>query len=92
MEIRNLYATQKRIRRRRSISDVIRAYRNEETIEPVELGIAEDGKIQVMNGHHRLFAYLTIGKTILEDYEYRLNLANYKPRVGTMIDFFWRNI
>lgn len=72
MKIAELYSTQRNLRRKEQIKELVKSIQNNEYIEPVLLSESEDGKVQVENGHHRVIAYYLSGRDVLKEDEYIL--------------------
>lgn len=91
MDIAILYVSQRKLRRAEQIPALIEAIRNEDTIPPIRITEAEDGTLQIDDGHHRAVAYWLSGRRRLERHEYDLLLANrYRARFGFIPDLLRR--
>jgi hypothetical protein len=87
MDIAILFATQRNLRRAEQIPRLVEAIQRGEKIPPIRLSEADDGTIQVDDGHHRLIAYRLSGRTHLEQGEYELRFTDKpRPRFGRLSD------
>lgn len=92
MKIETIKVTQRKLKRKEQLQDLIKSIQNNEYIEPIILHKQPDDSVHCIEGHHRLIAYYLAGKHELEDYEYELILAdNEKPCFGTVKNFIERN-
>ncbi len=91
MDITQLYVSQRNLRRAAQIPSLITAIRNGEYIPPIRLSEAEDGTIQVDDGHHQVVAYWLCGRTYLAPHEYVVTLTDRpRPRFGHIPDLLHR--
>jgi hypothetical protein len=87
MDITKLFVSQRKLRQPGQVPALVEAIRNGDYIPPVRLSEAEDGTIQVDDGHHRIVAYWLSGRTKLERHEYTLILTDRpRPRFGRVAD------
>lgn len=92
MDINRLFVSQRNLRRAWQLPALVRAIRSGEAISPIRLSEAEDGTIQVDDGHHRIVAYWLSGRTHLEAYEYTLTPTDRpRPRFGRVVDLMRRS-
>lgn len=86
-----MFVSQKKLRRAEQVSALIQAIQNGETLPLVRLREAEDGTVQVDDGHHRVVAYWLSGRDRLARHEYRLVLTDLpRPRFGRIADLLRR--
>lgn len=97
LEIFNIYASQHQLRNIEQIEGLVCSIQKQENIPRITLIENENGKIWVVNGHHRLVAYILCGRYVLYDHEYLLIPASYNySHIYTMdiiLDFYenWLN-
>jgi hypothetical protein len=92
MDIATLFVSQRALRRAGQIPALMKAVRDGEPIPPLRLYEAEDGTVQVGDGHHRVVAYWLSGRTKLERHEYTLVLTDRpRPRFGRVADLIRRS-
>lgn len=89
--IKDIYTTQKNLKRASQIPELLNAIKSNEYVEPITLAIARDNKIQVENGHHRLIAYILSGKQYLTKEEYNLILFSKRPKFFTIFNLIPKN-
>jgi hypothetical protein len=76
MDIAMLFVSQRKLRLPGQVPALVRAVRDGEPIPPVRLAEAEDGTVQVDDGHHRAVACWLAGRSKLERHEYVLVQAD----------------
>lgn len=83
IEIEDIFATQRCLKRKEQIAGIVKAIEDGERIEQILLFKADDGKVSVVDGHHRLSAYYLSGKKILQGEEFVLVRGpwNKKPLI-----------
>ncbi|MBN1431097.1 MAG: ParB N-terminal domain-containing protein [Anaerolineae bacterium] len=87
MDIAILYVSQRKLRQVEQIPALIEAIHNGDYIPPIRISEAEDGTLQVDDGHHRAVAYWLSGRRHLERHEYDLVLTErYRTRFGFIPD------
>lgn len=91
MHIQKLWVTQRQLRNAGQIPAMVEAIRNGKLLPKIELGRAEDGSIQVEDGHHRLTAYWLSGRKELEPQDFILvEKDRYRTRFGNIEDLMER--
>lgn len=91
MDITQLFVSQRQLRQPGQVPALVEAILNGYPIPPIRLSEAEDGTIQVDDGHHRVVAYWRSGRTKLERHEYVLILTDRpRPRFGRVADLVQR--
>lgn len=91
MDITTLHVSQRTLRRAAQIGVLVAAIRNGEFIPPIRVSEAEDGTLQVDDGHHRVVAYWLSGRTHLDRHEYTVFLTDRpRPRFGYIPDLLKR--
>ena len=91
MDISKLFVSQRKLREPGQLPALVAAIQKGEYIPPIRLSEAEDGTIQVDDGHHRIVAYWLSGRTKLERYEYTMILTDRaRPRFGLVTDLLRR--
>ena len=91
MLIREIYSTQRCLRRKEQIEGMVNVIQEHGyIINPIILFKCSDGKCHVVDGHHRLTAYFASGKEVLDGNEYVLLEGEIcrKPRIMKMSEFF----
>lgn len=96
MEIERLWFTQKILKRSHQICDLVKKIEAEEPFvgPPILLQEAEDGEIEIINGHHRVVASWKAGLKNLRPEDYQL-FIDIKPvgRIWQVKDFEkWRHL
>jgi hypothetical protein len=96
MEIERLWFTQKILKRSHQICDLVKKIEAEEPFvgPPIVLQEAEDGEIEIINGHHRVVASWKAGLKNLRPEDYQL-FIDIKPvgRIWQVKDFEkWRHL
>lgn len=92
MDITSLFVSQRNLRRPGQLPALVRAIQNGEEIPPIRLSEADDGTVQVDDGHHRAAAYWLSGRMELEEHEYELLFtARPRPRFGRIPDLLRRS-
>lgn len=76
IHIHSLYVSQRNLRRIQQVPAIVVAILQGDTIPPVRLTEADDGTVQVDDGHHRIVAYALAGRSWLEPHEYKLTLTD----------------
>src|SRR5689334_17152927 len=93
MDIVTLFVSQRKLRRPGQVPALVNAIVAGDPIPPVRLAEAEDGTVQVDDGHHRAVAYWLAGRTGLRRHEYVLVQAGLRrPRFGRVADLAARVI
>jgi hypothetical protein len=91
MDITNLFVSQRKLRQPGQIPALVEAIRNGDPVPPIRLSEAEDGTVQVDDGHHRIVAYWLSGRTTLKRHEYTLIQSDRpRPRFGHAADLLLR--
>lgn len=72
MNIYQIWMSQRKLKRSEQLPGLIKAIKAGLPIPKIILDRAEDGEIQVQDGHHRLAAYALSGRTTLDRSEYLL--------------------
>jgi hypothetical protein len=91
MDITQLFVSQRKLRQPGQIPVLIEAIQQGDPVPPIRLTEAEDGTIQVDDGHHRIVAYWLCGRTRLQRHEYTLFLTDRpRPRFGKVADLLAR--
>lgn len=91
MDIATLYVSQRKLRRAEQIPALIEAIQNGDYISPIRISEAEDGTLQIDDGHHRAVAYWLSGRKRLERHEYDLVLTDrHRARFGFIPDLLRR--
>jgi len=91
MDIAQLFVSQRKLRRPEQVPALIEAIRNGDPIPPIRLNEADDGTVQVLDGHHRIVAYRLSGRRTLDRHEYTLILSDCpRPRFGRVDDLLQR--
>jgi hypothetical protein len=91
MDITHLFVSQRKLRNPGQVPALVEAILQGDCIPPIRLTEAEDGTIQVDDGHHRLVAYWLSGRTHLRRQEYRLIQADRRrPAFGRVADLLGR--
>jgi len=72
MHIQNIWMSQKSLRRKEQIPEMIRVIEEGGNLPPIIIAECEDGEFQLEDGHHRLTAYWLSGRTNLERGEFVL--------------------
>jgi hypothetical protein len=80
MDIATLFVSQRGLKRQEQLPARVEAILQGVLLEPIRLSEAEDGSVQIDDGHHRVVAYWLCGQTRLEPHQYILMLTD-KPRV-----------
>ena len=79
--IDDLWTTQKNLKRKKDIPEMVKFLQSGETFEEkIELHECDDGEIQINNGHHRIVAISLSGRNYLEGHEYDLIYTD-RPRI-----------
>jgi len=85
MKIDSILVTQRKLKRKNLLHNLIDAICNFETINPIQLVQLENGTVYCNDGHHRLAAYKMLGREELEPHEYDLLLLDeVKPTFGNI--------
>ena len=85
MHIQNIWVSQRMLRRKDQIAEMIRTLTNGGWLPPIIISQNEDEEFQLEDGHHRLVAYWLSGRTRLEEGEFFLvQKDQWKPRVGNI--------
>ena len=90
MLIKDIYATQKCLKRVYQIPEMVRRITEHGYIgAQIILFRSDDGKYSIVDGHHRLTAYFAAGKEVLDGNEYVLLEGEIcrKPRIMKMGEF-----
>ncbi len=90
--IKDLWVSQRRLRNPEQVDGMVRELEDGGFLPKITLVRAEDGQVQVHDGHHRVVAYVLSGKfrlgwgeyTLLEQDDYN------RPRFGKVPEFFKR--
>jgi hypothetical protein len=91
MDITSLFVSQRKLRNPAQLAALVRAIRDGDPVPRIRLAEAEDGTLQVDDGHHRLVAYRLAGCTWLERHEYVLVQSNRRrPQFGHVGDLIAR--
>jgi hypothetical protein len=91
MDITQLFVSQRKLRRPEQLPALVSAIQQGDPIPPIRLTEAEDGTVQVDDGHHRVVAYWLSGRTKLARHEFRLTLTDRpRPRFGRVADLLRR--
>jgi hypothetical protein len=90
MDITTLFVSQRKLRQPEQLPALIQAIRDGDYIPPIRLSEAEDGTIQVDDGHHRIVAYWLSGRTCLKQHEYVILTDRQRPRFGKIADLLRR--
>jgi hypothetical protein len=91
MDVTKLFVSQRKLRRPGQIPALVEAIRNGDHVNPIRLSEAEDGTVQVDDGHHRIVAYWLGGRRELKGHEYTLILTDrLRPRFGRVADLLRR--
>ena len=72
MLIKDIYSTQRNLRRKEQIQGLVEEIKENGYVKPILLFKADDGRVSVEDGHHRLTAYYISGKEVLDGNEYVL--------------------
>lgn len=95
LDIESIFMSQKNLRRNHQIESMMKTLAEGGTLPKIHLIYCEDQCIQVEDGHHRLFAIWSFGRTTLviflwigsklEKHEYVLIMGNQRrPRFGNI--------
>jgi hypothetical protein len=76
MDVTKLFVSQRELRQPGQIPALVEAIRNGDHVTPIRWSEAEDGTLQVDDGHHRIVAYWLSGRRELERHEYALILTD----------------
>jgi hypothetical protein len=91
MDITVVYVSQRNLRRAEQIPGLIQAILCGDELPPIRLSEAEDGSLQIDDGHHRAAAYWLSGRRQLARHEYELTLTDRpRPRFGRIPDLLRR--
>jgi hypothetical protein len=87
MELHRIFVTQRRLRNSAQLPALIREVGLSLRVPPVVLGELEDGKVFIIDGHHRCLAYLLSGRDSLLWGEYVLCPVDHpKAMFGKLTD------
>jgi hypothetical protein len=87
MDINKLFVSQRKLRQPGQVPELVQAIQEGDYVPPIRLSEAEDGTVQVDDGHHRIVAYWLSGRAKLERHEYTLIFAGRaRPRFGHVAD------
>lgn len=87
MDVTQVYVTQRKLRNPEQVAGLVESICNGDYIPPVLLSEAEDGSIQIDDGHHRMVAYWLSGRVKLHKHEYILVLVDrLRPRFGKVTE------
>jgi hypothetical protein len=91
MDITQLFVSQRKLRTPGQVPALVAAIQQGDGIPPIRLSEAEDGTVQVEDGHHRIVAYWLSGRRRLQRHEYTLILTDRpRPRFGRVADLVRR--
>ncbi len=80
LNIQDIFATQRCLKRKEQIDSLMKSINDGERIEPILLFQDDNGRVSVLDGHHRLSAYYLAGRTILETWEFTLIKGAYNKK------------
>lgn len=91
MDIQKIWISQRNLRRKNQIENLVLAIKNDCYLPPIVLFETSDGEVQLEDGHHRLIAYWISGRKFLNDDEFILiQKDQWKPRCGRIKDLLTR--
>ncbi|MEZ5941054.1 MAG: hypothetical protein R3C18_06665 [Planctomycetaceae bacterium] len=91
MEIVRIFVSQRKLRAPLQRATMLDALKADELRPPIELIRDNESAVQIMDGHHRLSAIWSSGRTVLRPVEYvPVESDRYRPRFVTIVELLWR--